>query len=110
MGKIRIGKSHGGLRDIERSNIVGFVNNAITSYLTGVITKKELGQIIGITFASGEFSDVMWGKENYGYYDDMNLINVFLQLHHNQLITEDVLRKQVFGLEPKKAVTPEEDK
>jgi hypothetical protein len=67
---------------------------ALQAYDKGQLTEPELEQVMEIDFQTGIFSGAM----NMSLYE-CERMQILMQLSDKQLVSEDVIRRQVFGIE-----------
>ena len=81
---------------------------ALQIYHKGVITKKQLSELVGIDFSNGEINTKTWeNKDTACRGQDQDLAQFLMQLYDNRLITEEVLLKKIFGMEVEEEIKEE---
>lgn len=80
------------LRDIELTETVNNAELALKAYHKGLLDKGELELLIGINLESGDPIKV---------WDILQYYKFLMMLRDLNLVTDDVVRKQLFGLEPR---------
>ncbi len=78
----------------KEQEIVGYqAQQGLLCFDKGQLTKEELEVVMGICFETGELT-----KD----WDNSNLREIIMYLCDKELVTEDVVRKCLFNLPPKK--------
>ncbi len=88
----------------ETKQFIELVYSAINAYEEDKLTKEELEKILEINFETGEFKGPSWEMIDYEKSQILIRLNnraFVVTADKEQLISDEVLRKQVFGVERK---------